>query len=125
MIINHKRGATFVEIPNATSIGPNQPGTGEPANLNPPANAASAATQDNNSAPGASFPSGEELAKNPTPSVDSNPAPTSDQKPHPSNTVTINLDELLENGDMRNNIPLEAGDVVTVPHAGIVYVPGQ
>ncbi len=25
---------------------------------------------------------------------------------------------------MRNNIPLQAGDVVTVPHAGIVYVLG-
>jgi polysaccharide export outer membrane protein len=45
--------------------------------------------------------------------------------PHPSNTVTINLEELLENGDLRNNIPLQAGDVVTVPHAGIVYVLGS
>ena len=26
---------------------------------------------------------------------------------------------------MRNNIPLQAGDVVTVPHAGIVYVLGS
>jgi len=31
---------------------------------------------------------------------------------------------LLETGDMRNNISLQAGDVVTVPHAGIVYVLG-
>jgi polysaccharide export outer membrane protein len=30
----------------------------------------------------------------------------------------------LETGDMRNNILLHAGDVVTVPHAGIVYVLG-
>ena len=30
----------------------------------------------------------------------------------------------METGDTKNNIPLQAGDVVTVPHAGIVYVLG-
>lgn len=40
------------------------------------------------------------------------------------NTITINLDQLMETGDMANNIMLQAGDVVTVPHAGIVYVLG-
>ena len=30
----------------------------------------------------------------------------------------------MESGDTKNNILLEAGDVVTVPHAGIVYVLG-
>jgi polysaccharide export outer membrane protein len=30
----------------------------------------------------------------------------------------------MEAGDIKNNIVLEAGDVVTVPHAGIVYVLG-
>ena len=123
VIINHKRGATFVEVPNPTSTGPTQPpGTAEP---NAPANAAAAASQGNNSASGTSFPSAEEMAKNPAPSTNSNAAPASDQMPHPSNTVTINLEELLETGDMRNNIPLQAGDVVTVPHAGIVYVMGS
>ena len=39
-------------------------------------------------------------------------------------SITVNLNELLEKGDMQNNIPLQAGDVVTVPHAGIVYVLG-
>jgi len=34
------------------------------------------------------------------------------------------LNQLIEKGDTRNNIPLQAGDVVTVPHAGIVYVLG-
>jgi polysaccharide biosynthesis/export protein len=42
----------------------------------------------------------------------------------PGNIITINLNELLEKGDTRENIPLQAGDVVTVPHAGIVYVLG-
>ena len=125
VIVTRAHPAIFVEIPNETSIGPNEPpGPGEPADLNVPANAASAATQGNNPAPGTSFPSGEEMAKNPAPSANTTPAPASDQKPPSGNTITVNLDELVESGDMRNNIPLQAGDVVTVPHAGIVYVLG-
>jgi polysaccharide biosynthesis/export protein len=42
----------------------------------------------------------------------------------PSNVITVNLNELVETGDTTNNIPLQAGDIVTVPHAGIVYVIG-
>ena len=34
------------------------------------------------------------------------------------------MNDLLETGDTRNNIYLQSGDVVTVPHAGIVYVLG-
>jgi len=30
----------------------------------------------------------------------------------------------MESGNIKNNITLQAGDVVTVPHAGIVYVLG-
>jgi polysaccharide export outer membrane protein len=44
--------------------------------------------------------------------------------PQLSNTITINLGELMESGDTKSNIILQAGDVVTVPHAGIVYVLG-
>ncbi len=44
--------------------------------------------------------------------------------PRLSNTITINLNELMESGDTTHNIVLQAGDVVTVPHAGIVYVLG-
>jgi len=40
-------------------------------------------------------------------------------------TITVNLSELLERGDTQNNIALQAGDVVTVPHAGIVYALGS
>jgi protein involved in polysaccharide export with SLBB domain len=39
-------------------------------------------------------------------------------------TITVNLSELLERGNTQNNIALQAGDVVTVPHAGIVYALG-
>ena len=68
------------------------------------------------------FPPGTELAQN-TPNS-SNPT-ASKGTPAPSgNIITVNLNELIETGDTRNNIPLQAGDVVTVPHAGIVYVLG-
>lgn len=39
-------------------------------------------------------------------------------------TITVNLYQLMEAGNTSNNILLQAGDVVTVPHAGIVYVMG-
>ena len=41
-----------------------------------------------------------------------------------ANTITVNLNQILETGDMSNNIVILPGDVVTVPHAGIVYVLG-
>jgi polysaccharide export outer membrane protein len=41
-----------------------------------------------------------------------------------SNKITVNLNQLLESGDLRNNIVLQPGDIVTVPHAGIIYVLG-
>ena len=41
-----------------------------------------------------------------------------------SNTITVNLNQILETGNTSNNIVLMPGDVVTVPHAGIVYALG-
>jgi polysaccharide export outer membrane protein len=41
-----------------------------------------------------------------------------------STTITVNLNQILEGGDLGSNIILLPGDVVTVPHAGIVYVLG-
>jgi polysaccharide biosynthesis/export protein len=46
------------------------------------------------------------------------------EPPQLTNTITLNLHDLMETGDTTNNIVLQAGDVVTVPHAGIVYVLG-
>jgi polysaccharide export outer membrane protein len=51
-------------------------------------------------------------------------APQSVEPPALTNTITVNLNDLLESGDARNNIFLQGGDFVTVPHAGIVYVLG-
>jgi polysaccharide export outer membrane protein len=62
------------------------------------------------------------MAQNPSPPA-SGGNPT-EMAPTAGNIITINLNNLLEKGDTRNNIPLQAGDVVTVPHAGIVYVLG-
>jgi len=56
---------------------------------------------------------------------DAGPPAVNNSGPVPlPNTITVNLSELLERGDTQNNIPLQAGDVVTVPHAGIVYALG-
>jgi polysaccharide biosynthesis/export protein len=52
------------------------------------------------------------------------PAESSQIPPPLTNTITVNLSQILETGDMANNIVISPGDVVTVPHAGIVYVLG-
>jgi polysaccharide biosynthesis/export protein len=51
-------------------------------------------------------------------------SPAPGEPPPLTNTITVNLSELMESGDTKNNILLQAGDIVTVPHAGIVYVLG-
>jgi polysaccharide export outer membrane protein len=58
-----------------------------------------------------------------SPNVASAP-PASNEPPRLNNTITISLNDLVESGDAANNIILQAGDIVTVPHAGIVYVLG-
>ena len=63
----------------------------------------------------------------PTPAASPNApgaSPGPGEPPPIGNTITINLNELMESGDATNNIILQAGDIVTVPHAGIVYVLG-
>jgi protein involved in polysaccharide export with SLBB domain len=50
--------------------------------------------------------------------------PGPNDPPPLSNTITINLNELMESGNAANNIILQAGDIVTVPHAGIAYILG-
>src|ERR1700736_242549 len=65
--------------------------------------------------PNSNFPSAEVAAKD---------APVPTMPPALSNTITVNLNQLMESGDPVNNIILQAGDIVTVPHAGIVYVMG-
>src|ERR1700688_991603 len=66
-------------------------------------------------APDTNFPSAQVAAKD---------APVPTMPPPLSDTITVNLNQLMESGDPVNNIILQAGDIVTVPHAGIVYVLG-
>ena len=80
--------------------------------LQRPSDTASSASQE----PG---PSGAPPPANSTPG-----APVSSEPPSRNNTITVNLNELMETGDTANNILLQAGDIVTVPHSGVVYVLG-
>jgi polysaccharide biosynthesis/export protein len=59
----------------------------------------------------------------------SNAPPNAAQAPDPvppplANTITVNLSRIFETGDTSSNIVLQPGDIVTVPHAGIVYALG-
>ena len=94
-------------------IGPEQPLPADAA-----ARASSApqnATKDSKSA--ASPPVSGTAAASANPSASAEPPPL-------TNTITVNLSDVMETGDTKNNIALQAGDVVTVPHAGVVYVLG-
>ena len=39
-------------------------------------------------------------------------------------SISIDLNDLLDSGDSKYNIPLYGGDVVTVPHSGVIYAVG-
>jgi polysaccharide export outer membrane protein len=123
VIITRPVVAQFTEIAEPPPIGPESAisngttagGRSEPPSLDPqPA----AALQP---APGAAPVSPSTTAP---PSTPSPMAPHAGAPSRPSNTITVNLNDLVETGDTANNIPLQAGDIVTVPHAGIVYVMG-
>lgn len=114
IIVTRQRAALFEEIPvSSLSSAAPAPGTAESQAVATPQASANAQ----------SFPSADELASNTLPQATGNTT-TSPASSGTSNTITVNLNELVEKGDMQNNIPLQAGDVVTVPHAGIVYVLG-
>jgi polysaccharide biosynthesis/export protein len=122
---------TFVLVPNPNPEPPPSapPGAAAPADSpapDPPASPAANSGDPKSPQNSAAFPSATELAQNPAPPT-TTPAPSTDSTTPPTasgNITTINLRDLLETGDTRNNIVLQAGDVVTVPHAGIVYVLG-
>ena len=122
IIVTRTRSAIFEQVPNPESTSSTAPGAAistVDATQTPPAPDERVTTSSTNPA---TFPTETGMAQSPSPPPDSN-NPTETSRPS-GNTITINLNELLETGDMRNNIPLQAGDVVTVPHAGIVYVLG-
>ena len=131
---------TRAESKNENSSEPPEIGTEDAVPATDPAPASSHATNPAaNSTPGAdggtngnssgtqpTFP-GPEIAAQITPqdaNVTPPPIANSDLAPPVANTITVNLAELLERGDTQNNIQLQGGDILTVPHAGIVYALG-
>ena len=84
----------------------------------PPSNVPSD-SKDTSSVPSPTSPSPASVV---TPPAAGEP-PKIDPPPNTS-VITVNLIEILERGNTSNNIVLQPGDVVTVPHAGIVYALG-
>jgi len=58
------------------------------------------------------------------PGADAAKAASANRLAPPENAITIDLNDLLDSGDSKFNIPLLGGDVVTVPRAGVVYAVG-
>lgn len=128
IIVTRAHSATFVMVPNPEPISSPPPGAA-PSAESSTQDAPALTEKDTTSNPNPpAFPSATELAQNSPPPANStnsaNPTSSPGTTAPSGNIITINLNELLEKGDTRNNIPLQAGDVVTVPHAGIVYVLG-
>ena len=116
VIITRPARAQFIDVTEPPPIGPEDPDANNSGTDGSSAGAASEPP-----------PLGPSSAAPPVPSQDATPAssgPPSATAKQNGNTITINLNDLVESGDATNNIALEAGDIVTVPHAGIVYVLG-
>ena len=121
------------EVGNKATNEPPEIGPEDPVPAANPATAASKQVPPGTSAtnsPGASqpnvFPDPEKVAASAMQDAGGT-APAisaSDAAPVGVNIITVNLSDLLERGDAQNNIPLQGGDIVTVPHAGIVYALG-
>jgi polysaccharide export outer membrane protein len=125
VIVTRRRLVSSIEVANPQTVpATSAPGSGEPPPLDSVATPEPAEKRADASPKAPSFPSAEEMAHANPPATST----TTDANSSPSNpdstSITINLNDLLETGDTRNNIQLHAGDVVTVPHAGIVYVLG-
>jgi polysaccharide export outer membrane protein len=113
VIITRPVSARFEEIAEPPAIGPEAAISSAPAgSSSEPPNLAASRTPAFAGPPPGSPTTSAMLA---TPST----APV-----HQGNTITVNLNDLVETGDTTNNLVLLAGDIVTVPHAGIVYVIG-
>jgi polysaccharide biosynthesis/export protein len=117
IIVTRGHAPAFVMIPNPEPVSNSAPGAADSSGALAPE------ADDPKSVSNAPvFPSGTDTAQNPAATTPPNDATAT---PSPAgNLITVNLNELIEKGDTRNNILLQPGDIVTVPHAGIVYVLG-
>ncbi|HXX14469.1 MAG TPA: polysaccharide biosynthesis/export family protein [Candidatus Eremiobacteraceae bacterium] len=119
-VIVTRHNSHFTLVPNPEPDSSPAPGS---AASEDSAVTSSAPTTTNDAKPPSApaFPSAGDMAQTSAAPANSNAA---SGNPLSGNIITINLNQLIETGDMQNNISLQAGDVVTVPHAGIVYVLG-
>ena len=116
---------TFEDVqPSATGLADSSSMSSRPAsaNIRPSTPPAVSST----STPAASFSSSEppEIPSATASQDKTSKLSAASSGPSPTETITVNLYELMESGKTSHNIPLQAGDVVTVPHSGIVYVMG-
>jgi protein involved in polysaccharide export with SLBB domain len=119
-IISRVSATNFVEVADPQPIAMQEvPGAGEPPSISARPESSGGVNKEKEV-----FPAGAALPQNAVTPSSHAPGAAEPSMPHAGNTFTINLNEILETGDMQNNITLQAGDVVTVPHAGIVYVLG-
>jgi polysaccharide export outer membrane protein len=117
VIVTRMHAATFIPVPTPAPLAEPAPGAAGSEGTAPSSNTAAPGAEPNTQAPSGEAVSAAAKDQNAAPASDTTGAP-------PGNLITINLNDLLETGDTKNNITLQAGDVVTVPHAGIVYVLG-
>jgi polysaccharide export outer membrane protein len=118
IIVSRPSQDAFPDAGEPPEIGPEQPLTAKTSPADASAPRSSTASQGVKDPAPATSPSAPGAAAAPA------NASASAEPPPLTNTITINLSDAMETGDMKNNIALQAGDVVTVPHAGVVYVIG-
>jgi polysaccharide biosynthesis/export protein len=71
-------------------------------------------------------PSAQTVAAPPAPDSDaSHSDPPTDPPVQDPEVITIRLQDLLESGDSRFDVPVHGGDTIRVPKAGIIYVLGN
>jgi polysaccharide export outer membrane protein len=125
VIVTRLRIASYPEVANSQPApATTASGSGEPPPLDSPSTPEASEKKADRSPKAPSFPSAEEMPHASPPASPARAEASSNQTDPDATSITINLNDLLETGDTRNNILLHAGDVVTVPHAGIVYVLG-
>jgi polysaccharide export outer membrane protein len=121
IIVTRGHAPSFVLVPNPEPNATPAPGAAASTELSNSESLALGA-EDRKPETGPVFPSPADAAPQ---TAGSETAPSDPPSGSSSgNIITVNLNELIEKGDTRNNILLHPGDIVTVPHAGIVYVLG-
>src|SRR6266568_3658591 len=97
-------------------VGPEHPSAANSSKESPPP--ISTVTSSSRSAPASTSSSAPKVVPSAAPLNASASTTATNEPPLLANIITINLNELMESGDAANNIILQAGDIVTVTHAG-------